>query len=200
MSTPDSWDRVAELYDLATAPLERPFLAASRTWACSRASGRTLEVGIGTGANLLHYPTASDLTGVDVSGAMLAQARRRAQELGIRIQLREGDVEALPFAARSFDSVVCTLVLCSVPSVDVALTEMARVLRPGGSLLLVDHVVSSAPPVRVAQRAIEAVTGRHGEYWTRRPYDHLTTAGLTPVASDRLHFGVVERVHALRTR
>ncbi|HBO53847.1 MAG TPA: SAM-dependent methyltransferase [Janibacter terrae] len=200
MPTADSWDRVAGRYDWATAPLERPFLAASRAWACTRASGRTLEVGIGTGANLRHYPLGLDLTGVDLSPAMLEQARQRARDLGVRVALREGNAEALPFASASFDTVVCTLVLCSVPSVDASLAEMARVLKPGGSLLLVDHVVSTAPPVRWAQRGLESITGKHGEYWTRRPSLHLARAGLAPVASDRLHFGAIERVHAERPR
>ena len=200
MSSAESWDRVADRYDRATAPLERRFLAASRGWVAARASGRTLEVGIGTGANLPHYPSGLDLVGVDLSPAMLEQARGRARTLGVAVDLRVGNVEELPFAAASFDTVVCTLVLCSVPSsVDAALAEMTRVLEPGGSLLLLDHVVSTTSPVRWAQRGLESITGKQGEYWTRRPYLHLARAGLEPVASDRLHVGVVERVHARRS-
>lgn len=198
MTAADSWNRVATLYDWATWPIEGAFLAPSRAWACGQASGRTLEVGIGTGANLPHYPAGVDLTGVDVSPPMLARARARADQVGVEIDLREADAESLPFDDASFDTVVCTLVLCSVGSVDRALAEMGRVLRPGGSLLLVDHVVATAAPVRWAQRGLEVITGRYGEYWTRRPSQHLGAAGLAPTASERLHLGVIERIQATR--
>ena len=198
MDSAEQWDRVADRYDRATAPLERRFLAPSRAWACALASGRTLEVGIGTGANLPHYPAGIELTGVDISPEMMARAAARAREVGRAVTLREASADALPFDDGSFDTVVCTLVLCSVPSVDGALAEMARVLRPGGYLLLVDHVVSTAAWVRGLQRLLEWVTARTGEYWMRRPLLHLADAGLEPTASDRAHFGVVERVHAVR--
>lgn len=198
MDRSDSWRRVAGGYDLAMTLLERPFLRASRRWLAERAAARTLEVAIGTGANVPFYPPGIALTGIDLSPEMLAGARERCRRLGVDADLRLGDAMALPAEDASYDTVVCTLALCSVPDVPGALAEMARVLRPGGSLLLLDHVIATAAPVRVVQRGLDRVTARHGEYFTRRPAPLLEAAGLTVVASAREHLGVVERVHAVR--
>ena len=191
------WGRVAPGYDLATACVEGPFLRPSRLWLGWRAAGGVLEVGVGTGANLAHYPRDVRVTGVDVSTKMLDAARDRASELGRDVTLREGDAMALPFPDDAFDTVVSTFVLCGVPDVAGALGEMVRVLRPGGHLLLADHVVASPLPVRLAQHALEAVTRPlFGEHWTRRPRLLVEELGLGVVATRRRTFGVLEDVHA----
>jgi len=149
---------------------ERIQFRGGREWVCSRATGRVLEVAVGTGRNLGLYPPGVHLTGVDLSPAMLALARRRAADLGLDADLREGDAQALPFPDGSFDSVVCTLSLCAIPDDARAMAEMARVLRPGGRLLLLDHIGSSWWPIWAVQRLIELRTIRSaGEYETRRP-------------------------------
>ena len=97
------------------------------------------------GRNLSFYPDGARLTGVDWSPAMLGIARERAAALGRDADLRQGDAQALEFPDGSFDTVLCALGLCAIPDDRRAVTEMARVLRPGGRLLLVDHVAASAP-------------------------------------------------------
>lgn len=203
----DVWDRHAPRYDAATAWVERRFLAEGRRWACPRATGRTLEVGVGTGANLGHYPPGIEVIGIDPSAGMLAQAREKvAREKGARstagapaVELLLADVGDLPFEDGTFDSVVATYVLCCVPDLPLALTEIVRVLRPGGQLLLADHVRSTVWPVRLAQRALEAVTiPRQEEHFTRRPAALLEGVGLQIVESSRVTLGVLERVHAAR--
>ncbi|HEX6869733.1 MAG TPA: class I SAM-dependent methyltransferase [Micromonosporaceae bacterium] len=135
------WDRRAPYYDRAVNErTERWAVLDSRDWICGQAHGPTLEVAIGTGRNLAHYPPEVDLTGVDISPGMLAVAQRRARELGRPVLLREAAAEALPFPDASFDSVVCTLSVCSVADRSEAIAEMIRVLRPGGRLLLLDHL------------------------------------------------------------
>jgi ubiquinone/menaquinone biosynthesis C-methylase UbiE len=178
---------------------ERRLLDGGRPWVCSRATGEVLDVGIGTGANLPCYPPGLRITGIDLSPAMLAVARQRAQELGVDARLREGDAQALPFDDASFDTVVCTLVLCAVPDDDAAIAEMHRVLRPGGNLLLLDHVASSWWPILALQKAVELVTIRtSNEHFTRRPLTRLPEAGFEIVETQRQRAGAVERVWARR--
>jgi ubiquinone/menaquinone biosynthesis C-methylase UbiE len=193
------WQKAAPRYDRAMAPLERGLLAGSREWIAERAHGRILEVAIGTGRSLEFYPSNVDLTGVDLSPAMLRRARRRARELDLTATLRVADVEQLPFDDASFDTVVCALGLCSMPRPDVAVREMAQVLVPGGSLLLLDHVGSSWPPVWIAQWLIERVTIlTAGEHLTRRQLPVVRAAGLEIAESVRLKAGTIERIRAVR--
>jgi ubiquinone/menaquinone biosynthesis C-methylase UbiE len=171
-----------------------------RGWACSRARGDTLEVAIGTGLNLPHYPPEVRLTGVDLSPDMLAFARIRSKQIGRRVTLSEGDAHDLPFTDCSFDTVVCTYALCSVPDVPRAVSEMKRVLKLGGRLILVDHIRSSVPPIFWLQWLYEFIPRRtKGEYSTRRPSKHVLRAGLDITARDRLRLGIVERLVAMKT-
>ncbi len=193
------WDRHASDYDRRTAHIERRFFAASRTWVCGRAEGQVLEIAIGTGANLGYYPAGVELTGVDWSAGMLAEAARNADSLGLTVDLQEADATALPFADGRFDSVVCTFSLCSIADLPAGLAEAVRVLRPGGDLLLADHVGSTFWPLRALQRAAELVSVPvQGEHFTRRPLEALTTVDVQVLATERLHAGLVERVHARR--
>jgi len=192
------WDTMAPRYDRGMAFFERLQFGGGREWVCSRATGRTLEVAVGTGLNLPFYASEVTLTGVDLSPAMVALARKRATALGRDVELREGDAEALPFADASFDTVVCVLSLCTIPDPAKALAEMARVLRPGGRLLLLDHIGSDRRPVLALQRFLERFTARNGEYQTRRQLPLLGPAGFTVTESERLKLGSVERVAAVK--
>jgi len=193
----DAWSRWASDYDARIAGLERRFLAATRPWVCGRAAGAPLEVAAGTGLNLPPYPVSVSLFVTELNPAMLDAARDRAAGLGLEATFGVADAMALPFADASFDSVVCTFALCGVPDVEGALVEALRVLRPGGNLLLADHVDASAWPVRVLQRGLDLVTGpTQGEYWTRRPRLTLESLGVPVVDTLRRHHGVIECVHA----
>jgi ubiquinone/menaquinone biosynthesis C-methylase UbiE len=193
------WDRYAPRYDRDMAFWERVLFGDGRAWVCSWAEGEVLEVGVGTGRNLPFYPTGVRLTGVDLSPAMLAVAGDRARAVGREVALREADAQALPFADASFDTVVCTLSLCAIPDDRAAIGEMRRVLRPGGRLLLLDHVDSSRRAVRVVQRLVETVTVRlAGEHFTRRPLPLVAEAGFVIEESQRFKAGIVERLVAVK--
>jgi ubiquinone/menaquinone biosynthesis C-methylase UbiE len=193
------WDRYAPRYDRDMAFWERVLFGDGRAWVCSWADGEVLEVGVGTGRNLPFYPTGVRLTGVDLSPAMLAVAGDRARAVGREVALREADAQALPFADASFDTVVCTLSLCAIPDDRAAIGEMRRVLRPGGRLLLLDHVGSSRRAVRVVQRLVETVTVRlAGEHFTRRPLPLVAEAGFVIEESQRFKAGIVERLVAVK--
>jgi ubiquinone/menaquinone biosynthesis C-methylase UbiE len=193
------WDGFAPRYDRAIRFLERYQFRGGREWVCSRARGEVLEVAVGTGLNLPFYPPEVRLTGVDLSPGMLSAARARAAELALDADLREADAAALPFPDASFDTVVCTLGMCAVPDDRAAIGEIRRVLRPGGRLLLLDHIGSNWWPIWAAQRLLEVVTVRTaGEHQTRRPLPVVRAAGFTIEESERLKAGSVERVAAVK--
>ena len=194
------WDRLAPRYDRTMRVAERWWFTGSRPWVCSRAIGDVLEVAVGTGINLAYYPSGLRITGIDLSPQMLAVARQRAAELGADVSLREGDALALPFDDASFDTVVCTLALCGIPDDRAAVAEMKRVLRPGGRLVLLDHVGSTWWPIWAVQRLVELVSVRTAEeHLTRRPLPLLVKAGFEIVESVRLRAGTVERLLAGKT-
>lgn len=191
------WDRNASSYDKQIAFLEKIQFGGGREWLGQRARGRVLEVAIGTGLNLSHYPADVVVTGVELSPAMLAIARQRAADLGRGADLHVGDAERLPFADASFDTVVCALSLCAIPDPAAAIDEMKRVLVPDGRLLLLDHIASTWPPVYAAQWLLERLTIRlAGEHFTRRQLPLVRAAGFEVVETERLKAGTVERVHA----
>jgi ubiquinone/menaquinone biosynthesis C-methylase UbiE len=191
------WDKQAGRYDGAMNFWDRHLFGDSRPWVCGRAVGEVLEVAVGTGRNLPFYPEGTRLTGVDWSPAMLSIARRRAADLGREADLRQGDAQALDFPDSSFDTVLCALGLCAIPDDRRAVTEMARVLRPGGRLLLVDHVAASASALRAVQWLYERISiPLAGEYFRRRPLTYVRELGFGVEEAERFRLGVVERVCA----
>jgi ubiquinone/menaquinone biosynthesis C-methylase UbiE len=151
-------------------------LGDSRDWICSRAAGAVLEVSVGTGLNLAHYPKRLHLTAIDLDPKMLSVARSRAHVLE-RVSLLQADAARLPFAASSFDTVVCTLAMCEYRDRRVVLEQMYRVLRPGGRLLLLDHVQGRWP-------------------FKGRPVTLAKKVGFVPMRHDRLRLGLIERLDA----
>lgn len=152
---------------------------------------------IGTGLNLEHYPPGLRLTGVDFSPQMLAIARHRASAIGRAVELLEGDAQELRIPDASFDTVVCTFGLCAIADEHRAVAEMWRVLRPGGVLLLADHVAGASRPVRAVQRVMEVVSvPLGGEHFLRRPLITVRAAGFGIDRSERFALGIVERLAA----
>jgi ubiquinone/menaquinone biosynthesis C-methylase UbiE len=193
-----AWRRHAASYDRKVERAEQTMLDGSREWVGARAEGRVLEVAVGTGRDLPYYPAGVRIVGLDLSPEMLAIARERATESGIDADLREGDAEALPFGDAEFDTVVCALALCSIPRPDVALAEMARVVRPGGSVVLVDHTRSDRALVFAGQWVLERFTvPLQGEHLTRRHRAEVEAVGLEVVEHERLRNGAVERIRAV---
>jgi len=195
------WDKRAPTFDRSMGLMEKLFLGDGRRWICSRASGEVLEVAVGTGRNFGFYPDGIRLTGIELSTEMLAIARHRAADLGIPAELHQGDAQALAFPDTAFDTVVCTFALCSIPDDRRAVAEMKRVLRPGGKLLLIDHVPSTTRLWRGVQWLLEQVTVRvEGEYLLRRPLDLVRAAGFEIERAERFKAGIVERISARKVQ
>src|SRR5439155_13170437 len=172
------YEKEAYKYDREMNFFDRLLFAGAREWVCAQATGEVLEIGIGTGRNLPHYRDDVRLTGVDLSPSMLEIARARARELGRHVDLRVGDAQALELANESFDTVVCTLSLCTIPDDRAAVAEARRVLRPGGRFLLLEHVRSPLLPVRLVQRLLDPLFVRlEADHLLREPIDHLRDEG-----------------------
>lgn len=143
------------------------------------AEGRVLEVGAGTGLNLPHYRPGTRVTAIDLSPQMLDIARRRAAELEIEADLREMDAEALDFEDGSFDTVVYSLCLCTIPNPARALAEGLRVARPGARMVFFEHVRSHLLPVALLQDLINPLTVRlAADHFNRRTLDEVRRAGI----------------------
>ena len=183
------WEHRAGRYDFG-GHCEHVAIRNTRESLCGGARGRTLEVAVGTGRNLRYYPPQVKLIGLDLSPAMIARAAKKAEDLEFPITLVEGDAQRLPFADRSFETVVCTLSLCTIPDQERALREMHRVLVPGGRLLLVDHIEYTRMPLRLRER--------RRDHPRRLPRLVAEEVGFEVGHHDRLFFGLLERVVAHR--
>lgn len=191
------WDRRARRYDRGIGLMERLFLGDGRARVCAQAEGDVLEIAVGTGRNLPFYPGGVRLTGIELSQEMLSIAQGRAASLRRAADLRQGDAQALPFPDASFDTVVCTISLCSIPDDRRAVAEMKRVLRPGGRLLLLDHVPSTLWMWRAVQWLLERITlPLEGEHMLRRPLEQVRAEGFLIEYDERFRAGIIERVVA----
>lgn len=143
----------------------------------AQATGRVLEIGVGSGLNLWLYPAATHVVGLDPSARLLSMARTAAGRIGRSIELVEGVAEAIPLPNHSVDTVVSTWTMCSIPDLSLALAEMRRVLTPEGRLLFVEHGRSPESGVQRWQNGLTPIWKRiGGGCHLNRPIDELITA------------------------
>jgi ubiquinone/menaquinone biosynthesis C-methylase UbiE len=152
-----TWGRFfAAMYDRSLKATEEAGLGAMRRELLAAAGGRTIEIGAGTGVNLGLYPAAvADLVVVEPDPHMAKRLRAKLAQSDRAAEVFEASAERLPFADASFDTAVATLVLCTIPDPDAALAELARVLKPGGRLLFVEHVRAENPALARWQDRLE---------------------------------------------
>jgi ubiquinone/menaquinone biosynthesis C-methylase UbiE len=144
--------------------LDAPFVIEQRRKLLADARGNILEIGFGTGLNLPHYPEhVRKITTVDPNPGMQRRAQKRIGATPIEVDQRLLASESLPFENNTFDCVVSTFTLCSIDNVHQALREMYRVLKPGGSYLLLEHGVSPEPNVQKWQRRLNWLQMRLGD-------------------------------------
>jgi ubiquinone/menaquinone biosynthesis C-methylase UbiE len=191
------YDQTAPKYNRQIKFFERILFGDGRRWVCSQATGDVLEIAVGTGRNLRFYPDGLRLTGIELSPAMLELAKEEAAAVGRQADLRVGDAQALDFPDESFDTVTCTLSLCTIPDDRAAVREVMRVLRPGGRFVLMEHVRSPVGAIRAAERVLEPIFLRfEQDHLTREPLDHLGEIGFEVERVERSKLGIVERTTA----
>lgn len=190
--TKTRYNRIAPLYNFIEAIPEMTF----KPWRkvlLAKAKGEILEIGVGTGKNFPHYPSGAGITGIDIAERMLVIARKRASELGLSFDLREGDVQSLDFPDRSFDTVVATFVFCSVPDPVQGLKELRRVVRPSGRILLLEHVRIDKPIIGWMMDRLNPLAVRvMGANINRRTIENVKKAGLC-IESIK-HLGLIKMV------
>lgn len=152
-----TWGRMlAASYDRSLAATEEAGLRERRRALIAEASGRTVELGAGTGLNFEHYPDAvSELILTEPFGPMAERLRERVAGSARSVQVVEAAAERLPIDDDSVDTVVVTLVLCTVDDVGATLAEITRVLRPGGRMLFIEHVRAGDPRLARWQDRLE---------------------------------------------
>jgi ubiquinone/menaquinone biosynthesis C-methylase UbiE/predicted ester cyclase len=191
------FDKQAPKYDESMSRFERWLFAGNREWVGERAEGQILDIAAGTARNLPFYPADASVTGIELSPEMAALGRVRAEDVGRELEMVVGDATDLPFADESFDTVVCTYGLCTIPDDSAAVREAKRVLRPGGRVLLAEHVRSPNPLVRTIQRIAEPFAHCFGgDHLLREPLDHLAAEGFEVEEVKRQKAGWVELVAA----
>jgi len=193
----EKYDRFARWYDWVEDVPDLLGVSKLRRRLLRQASGRILEIAVGTGKNLRYYPQGCRITAVDVSKAMLDVARRHADELSLSVSFLLADAETLPFPDQGFDTVVSSLSTCTFPNPTSALREMARVCKPSGRVLLLEHGRSDHEWLgRWQDRHEDSFAKQLGCHWNREPVELVRNAGLKIDNSQRVFFGVFHTIDA----
>ena len=194
------YQRLAPMYDRMEAVPERRFHPwRQRLWSLVHGP-RVLEVGVGTGKNMSFWPRAVELTAIDLTPGMLDKAQRRAAELKLRVDLRLGDVQALEFPDASFDAAVATFVFCSVPDPVLGLRELKRVVKPGGQIILLEHMRSPNKVIGKIMDVLNPLVVRvMGANINRRTLENVQAAGWSIEQADDLGMGGIIKLIVARS-
>ena len=187
----NSYRRYAPVYDLLFGASLSPGRVAMTRLVSRLAAQDVLEVGVGTGLTLAHYPVTARIIGVDISRDMLAAAQQRVRPVDAgRIELRAMDAEAMDFADASFDCVTLPYVLSVTPNPDRLVAEVRRVCRPGGHIVIVNHFSGQRRwrSIEALMRPLAAWLGfraefRLGQHVLRKPWKVLSVIARQPVVA-----------------
>ena len=196
-----AYDRASRWYDLQEWLPEKLAMRLWRRNLWARVpAGSVLEVGVGTGRNLPYYGGNHAVTAIDISPKMLAKAAAKARQLQASVDLRVMDAQQMDFPDESFDSAVATFVFCSVPDPVLGLTEVRRVIKPGGQVFLLEHVLSKRQPFRwTMERLNGLVRTAGGANINRNTVENVATAGFAILEVHDLWGDIVKLIVAERT-
>lgn len=190
------YDRLARVYDRMEARFETRRVGRWRALLWSHVQGEcVLEIGVGTGKNLAYHPSGARVIAIDLSPKMLERAEHEAARIGSPVTLQLADAQALPFPDANFDTVAATFVFCSVPDPVLGLREARRVLKPGGQLLLLEHVLSANRLVRPLMHAANPLVVRlMGANINRETVQHVERTGFHIQQVDNLMGDIVKLI------
>ena len=195
------YDRIAPLYDMMEGFAEVLNHGKWRRLQWSKVEGTDiLEVGVGTGKNFPWYPVGAEVTAIDFSRRMLERARARSDKDKVKVRLRQMDVQNLKFGDNSFHTVVASFVFCSVPDPVRGLQEARRVCRPGGKVILLEHVLSTNRVLARLMNLVNPLAVRMmGANINRRTVDNVVRSGLTIQKVTDLGAGIFKLIEARKT-
>ncbi len=189
------YNRTAFYYDW----MDRMISPSLRKRALSYAHGDCLEAGVGTGANLPYYPSGCSVTGIDISPGMLSRAHKKIERASVPIKLLEMDAQNLAFADETFDTVLSACVFCSVPNPVKGLTEMRRVCKKDGTIILLEHVRSDHPVVGKIMDFLNPVSlYLVGSNINRRTMENIQLAGIEAKQVENHHGKIVKLIISKR--
>jgi ubiquinone/menaquinone biosynthesis C-methylase UbiE len=183
------YDRNARFYDLMESGMEFGLFRRMRKDTAANLYGNVLEVGIGTGKNLPYYPAGTNLTAIDISPQMMKRAIKKAARLGLDVNFQLMDAQELSFPDNSFDFVITAFVFCSVPDPLKGLREIKRVLKPGGILIMNEHVLSKYKSIALLENFLNPLVRRiAGANINRDTRKNIENAGLLILQDEKLAF------------
>ena len=192
------YDRIAPYFEGIEAVMEGLFFKNRRKRLWAKVEGHhILEVGVGTGKNFDYYPKDARITAIDFSEQMLKQAAQKRDRKNINVDLELMDIQSLCFADNSFDTVICSFVFCSVPSAIKGLKEVYRVCKPGGQVLLLEHVLSSNPVIAAVMNLLNpVVVALVGANINRNTVKNIKACAFTSVRVDEHSSDIIKLIEA----
>jgi len=193
----EKWDWLSLTYDLMTFGEDRRQGGEKRRL-FAKIQGRTLLVSVGTGNDLRYVPPDCNLIAIDISPRMIARARAKARRDGVSVRLVLTDAQRLAFANQTFDTVLTVCTFCSIPDPVQGLQELHRILKPGGRLLMFEHVRSKIGPLALILDFMTFLSRRFGPDLNRDTVGNVLQAGFRLQREENVYLDIVKTIEAVR--
>lgn len=188
------YDRVAKVYDIFDNAMDMMIPEERRKELFEDLSGKVLEIGVGTGKNIKYYPETVEMTAIDFSSKMLNKAKVKSAKLNKKVNLILMDAQQMDFQDNTFDYIIATCVFCSVPDPIKGFLEMKRVLKPGGKIILIEHVISENKLLGILMNIMNPITVYiYGANINRLTEANIKAAGLDNIKVTNLWRDIVKK-------